>query len=94
MPQRNHEQLFDIAKRMPTDFEPWGQRSLLSDAPTQPDCSAHCRFFSLLEGGAGLDWGVCVNPLSLRAGLLTYQEFGCLEFEQVSSDDDDLPEAR
>jgi hypothetical protein len=26
--------------------------------------------------------------------LLTYQEFGCLEFEQTNSDDDDLPEAR
>jgi hypothetical protein len=94
MPKRNHEQLFDIAKRLPTDFEPWGQRSRVGDALTQPDCSSRCRFFNRLEGGAGLDWGVCVNPHSLRAGLLTYQGFGCLQFKQTNSDDDDLPEAR
>jgi hypothetical protein len=92
MPKRNHEQLFDIARRLPTDFEPWGQRR--RDALTQPDCSSHCRFFARLDGGAGLDWGVCVNPLSGRAGLLTYQEFGCLEFERVNSDDDALLEAQ
>jgi hypothetical protein len=94
MPKRNHEQLFDIAKRLSTDFEPWGQRSRMGEAPTQPDCSCHCRFFNRLDGGAGLDWGVCVNPLSLRAGLLTYQEFGCPHFEQPNSDDDDMPEAQ
>ena len=92
MPKRNHEHLFDIAKRMTTDFEPWGQRR--RDTPTQPDCSCHCGFFNRLEGGAGLDWGVCVNPQSLRAGLLTYQEFGCLQFQQTNSDDDDLPEVQ
>jgi hypothetical protein len=92
MPKRNHEQLFDIARRLPTDFEPWGQRS--RDMPTQPDCASDCRFFTRLDGGAGLDWGVCVNPQSLRAGLLTYQNFGCLEFDQANSDDDDCPEAR
>jgi hypothetical protein len=92
MPKRNHEQLFDIARRLPTDFEPWGQRH--RDAPTQPDCSCECRFFNRLDGGAGLDWGVCANSRSLRAGLLTYQNFGCLEFEQANSDDDDLPEAQ
>ena len=94
MPKRNHEQLFDIAKRMPTDFEPWGQRSRTGDALTQPDCSCECRFFNRLDGSAGLDWGVCANPQSLRAGLLTYQNFGCLEFERADSEDDDLPEAR
>jgi len=90
MPKRNHEQLFDIAKRLPSDFGPWGQRR--RDAPTQPDCSSHCRFFARLDGGAGLDWGVCANAHSPRAGLLTYQNFGCLEFEQTNSEDDDLPE--
>ena len=94
MPKRNHEQLFDIAKRLPTDFEPWGQRQHIGGAVSQPDCSCHCRFFTRLDGGAGLDWGVCVNPKSLRAGLLTYQKFGCPEFEQTSSDEDDLPEAQ
>ena len=90
MPKRNHEHLFDIAKRMPTDFEPWGERRRMGDRATQPDCSFECRFFNRLDGGAGLDWGVCLNSKSLRAGLLTYQEFGCPHLERASSDDDDV----
>jgi hypothetical protein len=91
MPQRNHEHLFDVAKRMPTDFEPHGQRPSISSGLTQPDCSCNCRFFRRLAGGAGLDWGVCVNPRSPRAGLLTFERFGCPHIEQQSSDQDDDP---
>jgi hypothetical protein len=92
LPLRNHEQLFDIVKRIPTDFEPWGQRSRIGDEVAQPDCSCNCRFFTRLDGSAGIDWGVCLNPHSIRAGLLTYQSLGCLEFAKATSDDDDLPE--
>jgi hypothetical protein len=86
MPLRNHEHLFEIVTRMPTDFEPWGQRSQPGDPLTQPDCSCHCRFFNRLDGGAGVDWGVCVNPRSPRSALLTFKEFGCPQFEQRYSD--------
>jgi hypothetical protein len=38
--------------------------------------------FHTLSGGAFLDWGVCGNPASHRAGLLTSEQNGCPEFEQ------------
>lgn len=39
------------------------------------DCSCDCYFFlSLAESG---DWGVCCNPESPRAGLLTWEHMGC-----------------
>jgi hypothetical protein len=34
-----------------------------------------------LIGPASLDWGVCGNPRSHRAGLLTFEHQGCGEFE-------------
>jgi hypothetical protein len=92
MPQRNHEQLFEVTKRMPTDFQPYGQRSRISNGPTQPDCSGNCRFFKRLADGAGFDWGACVNPQGPRVGLLTYEHFGCPLFEQQNPDEDDVPD--
>lgn len=39
------------------------------------DCSCDCYFFLwLAECG---DWGVCCNPESPRAGLLTWEHQGC-----------------
>ena len=39
------------------------------------DCSCGCYFFLwLAECG---DWGVCCNPESPRAGLLTWEHQGC-----------------
>ena len=90
MPQRNHEHLFEVAKRLPTDFEPHGQRNQMDNGLVQPDCS-YCRLFRRLAGGAGLDWGVCVNPRSPRAGLLTFEQFGCGHIEQQNTDLDDEP---
>lgn len=89
MPLRNHEHLFEIATRMPSDFVPWGERMPISDGCIQPDCSDNCRFFGRLVGGAGIDWGVCLSHRSPRSGMLTYQEFGCAEFERRDSDEDD-----
>ena len=90
MPQRNHEQLFDIAKRMPTDLQPYGHRAPTANGVTQLDCSCNCKFFIRLADGAGFDWGVCVNPQSLRSGLLTYEHFGCPLFERLESDEYDV----
>jgi hypothetical protein len=39
------------------------------------DCSCGCYFFLSLDGSG--DWGVCCNPNSLRAGLLTWEHQGC-----------------
>ena len=39
------------------------------------DCSCGCYYFLNLEGSG--DWGVCCNPDSPRAGLLTWEHQGC-----------------
>ncbi|MBO0862271.1 MAG: DUF3027 domain-containing protein [Chloracidobacterium sp.] len=45
------------------------------------DCSCGCRHYAPLEGKEGADWGVCTNPRSPRAGLLTFEHQGCEYFE-------------
>jgi hypothetical protein len=35
-----------------------------------------------------LDWGVCVNPVSPRVGLLTFEHQGCPQFEQDARESD------
>jgi len=78
MPELSHEQLWQVCLQKPTDFEPYGQRMRL----TATDCSCGCKWFHALSGGASRDWGVCGNPRSPRAGLLTFEHQGCAEFEQ------------
>jgi hypothetical protein len=41
-----------------------------------------CKWYHTLSGPASLDWGVCGNPASHRAGFLTFEHQGCPEFEQ------------
>jgi hypothetical protein len=41
------------------------------------DCSCGCYFFHPLLGDLQTDWGVCTNPQSPRAGLLTFEHMGC-----------------
>lgn len=55
----------------------------------RPDCSSGCRFFHPLEGARGYDWGVCHNPQSVRAGLLTFEHMGCEHFEYDPTGDDE-----
>jgi len=74
-----HELLHGIVKKLPSDFEPYGQRSRDDDGG--PDCSCGCRWFIPLEGDLGYDWGVCYNPGSPRCGLLTFEHQGCRQFE-------------
>jgi len=73
-----HEQLWQITKKLPSDFEPYGQRN--RETEWGPDCSCGCAHFHPLEGKEGADWGVCSNDKSPRAGLLTFEHMGCALF--------------
>jgi hypothetical protein len=81
-----HQHLLTLMVRLPTDFEPNGDRSRETDFG--PDCSCGCKWFAKLEGKLGNDWGVCANPASPRVGLLTFEHQGCNEYE----DDPELAE--
>lgn len=60
-----------VVRVLPTDYSDYGgqvirwQDSNLS----YPDCSSGCRHWCAMDP----DWGVCVNPDSPRAGLLTWE---------------------
>ena len=54
------------------------------------DCSCGCKYFHALEGKEGADWGVCTQPRSPRAGLLTFEHMGCQFFKYDKSLDEDL----
>jgi hypothetical protein len=86
MSDSTHQRLHSVVKRLPSDFEPYGQRS--RDDEWGPDCSCGCRWFIPLEGELRLDWGICYNPGSPRSGLLTFEHQGCPEFE----DEEKTPE--
>jgi len=73
---RLHELLHLVCIQRLTDFAPFGIRHRDS-----ADCSCGCRHYVLLEGKEGADWGVCTNPRSPRAGLLTFEHQGCEFFE-------------
>ena len=51
-----------------------------------PDCSVGCKYFLKLPGKLGMDWGVCSNPASPRAGLLTFEHQGCEQFEDEDNE--------
>ena len=57
------EALWVVAKKLPTDFEPNVKRKRSADV-IQGDCSCNCRWFHVLAGWRGRDWGVCANPKS------------------------------
>jgi hypothetical protein len=67
-----------VCRRLPSDYEPYGRR-VREDAA---DCSCGCRWYLRLPGELSADWGVCCNPASPRAGLVTLEHQGCGEFEQ------------
>jgi hypothetical protein len=81
-----HELLWQLVQKLPTDFEPYGSRS--RDADWGPDCSCGCKHFLKLAGSLGFDWGVCTNADSPRAGLLTFEHMGCKFFEAEDEPDD------
>ncbi len=71
-----HEHLHTICHHLPSDFEPYGEREREG-----PDCFCGCRHFLKLPGKLGMDWGVCIQSTSPRAGLLTFEHQGCEQFE-------------
>jgi len=83
--EANDDQLWQVCRKLPSDFNPHGERKL---EQWQPDCST-CRWFQPLLRGGVLDWGTCANPLSPRAGLLTFSTQGCEKFEHEEEPTDD-----
>ena len=85
MEDPRQQALWRACKRLPSDFEPYGERS---NDERGSDCSCGCKFWREIwderdgpEGqGYDLDWGVCLNPESPRAGLLTWEHMGCHNF--------------
>ena len=75
-----HDLLWTVCRKLPTDFEPYGERDRDTADPCG-DCSCGCRHFVPLKGDLGFDWGVCANSASPRAGLLTFEHQGCPQFE-------------
>ena len=75
-----HDKLWKIVKKLPEDYEPYGQASRETN-DYRGDCSCGCRFYILLEGDFGADWGICRNPKSHRCGLLTFEHQGCAQFK-------------
>ncbi len=71
-----HEQLWRVCKRLPDDYEPYG-----AEERATGDCSSGCKWYHTLSGKASYDWGICGNPKSHRAGLLTFEHQGCPRFE-------------
>jgi hypothetical protein len=82
MADLTHERLWHVRQRKPGDYEPYGKRKRLKGTTILSDCSGGCKWYHTLSGPASLDWGVCGNPASHRAGLLTFEHQGCPQFEQ------------
>jgi len=82
-----HEHLWSIVKKLPSDFEPYGQRT---NEKRGGDCSCGCVHFAVLDGPRGADWGVCTNAQSPRMGLLTFEHMGCPQFEQGAEENNDV----
>ena len=50
---QTHEQLWQIVRKLPTDSEPYGKMK----RETSCDCSGSCRWYHVLAGRRGQDWG-------------------------------------
>ena len=83
---RAHSRLLELAIEMESDFEPYGKRGREGDH--WQDCSCGCQHFAVLAGPLGVDWGVCMNKSSPRAGLLTFEHQGCPAFEAGTERDE------
>ena len=91
---REHDILFLILKRLPTDYTDYGgEVERWKDGSDYPDCSCGCKYFLPLDGELAYDWGVCGKPDAPRAGLLTFEHQtgrGCFEYGE---EDFDITEA-
>jgi hypothetical protein len=85
---RDNDPKWNVLKALPTDYRDYGgkiERWKHVDIE-YPDCSSGCKWWVPLydhkKDGADTDWGVCTNPNSARAGLLTWEHqagFKCFE---------------
>lgn len=60
MTDARNDALHSILKKLPSDFEPYGNRSRNTD--WGPDCSCGCRWFVKLEGSLRYDWESATTP--------------------------------
>jgi len=69
------ENLFKSLRILPTDYSEYGGEIKRREIPEKdyPDCSCGCKHFIKLQEPFSNDWGVCANPKSARAGLLTWE---------------------
>lgn len=71
--------MWDIVKILPTDYADYGGQveRWADDQAEYPDCSLGCAYYRRLISEYSecedADWGVCTNPNSPRAGLLTWE---------------------
>ena len=79
-----HDRLTNVCRHLPSDFAPFGEIDVEG-----ADCSTGCLHFLKLPGQVENDWGVCSNSKSRRAGLLTFEHQGCLQFEWRREDEAD-----
>ena len=79
MSEASHDQVRAVWIKKDQDWEPFGKTP---HPDPYNDCSCGCTWFHILEGVRGMDWGVCFNPRSHRAGLLTFEHQGCDKFEE------------
>jgi len=68
-------ELWQACPKLPSDWEPHGQRRWHGRKEARPDCDT-CRWFAELFRTSP-DWGTCASPESERTGLLTFREQGC-----------------
>lgn len=83
----HHDHLWTITRKHPDDYDPYGKVDReWSWQMGGGDCSSGCVYFYNLASrnkqSLGMDWGVCGNPESHRAGLLTFEHQGCLYFQR------------
>jgi hypothetical protein len=65
VPMATHDELWKIVKKLPSDFEPYGQRNRDTDEPSE-GCSSGCIHFAKLEGKLGYD-GAYARTQKVRA---------------------------
>lgn len=75
MTRATHKDLWCAVHTDARDYRPYGVENREG-----ADCSCGCWYYHRLRGKRGADWGVCVNPLSHRNGLLTFEHQGCANF--------------
>jgi hypothetical protein len=76
-----HDKLLKVVQTLETDYQPYGKVEREGS-----DCSSGCRHFVKVASDVGDHWGVCANPASPRAGLLTFEHQGCTVFEPILLD--------